>query len=351
MRRNARSAGAEPAFRRQMARKQALLDGARHAQFFFDLLLLALFLEQARVFEHGRRLDGQRLQQFAISAGEIGCQVAGVHVEDAHRVVVRGEYAGLLPAAGLDVHQRHADHAQQIEFGYAVFRVDFTRGLGIEVHGEQLPAQLQRAVDDAPRHPQIGFRQALAVLIASHFHGQAFAVAQQQEPALSACDRQRRVDHGVEHVVGRKGTLQRARHLQHSAQLGQAPAHAGPRCLLTRHLLHEPFQLGAVQRKDQLVRIGHAELDAVGIVQPLALDALSIHIHAMPAAQILDRVFAVCENDLGVVAGGAAVAQDQMAVGLAADLERHGLDFNARAVAVGIDHDQRSGTGGRRSAF
>ena len=46
--------------------------------------------------------------------------------------------------------------------------------------------------------------------------------------------------------------------------------------LVRAELVHQPLQLGAIQGEDELVGIRKAELDAVGVVQRLAFDALAV---------------------------------------------------------------------------
>ena len=64
---------------------------ARHVQLLLDLLLDALFLEQARILQNGGGFDGQGLQQLAIAARQIGGGQARIHVEHAGRLLGRGE--------------------------------------------------------------------------------------------------------------------------------------------------------------------------------------------------------------------------------------------------------------------
>jgi hypothetical protein len=62
MRSHAAAARAQPAFRRERLRQQALLNAARQVEFFVHLPFGAFFFQQPRVFEHGRGLDRQSLQ-------------------------------------------------------------------------------------------------------------------------------------------------------------------------------------------------------------------------------------------------------------------------------------------------
>ena len=143
MRSHARSAGAEPAGGWQLARQQTLLNGARQVQLLIHLLLLAFFLEQARVFENSGGLNGQRLQQLAIPAGEVGRRHARIHVEDAYGIGLRGQHACVFSHAGIDANQGNTHHAAQLQIGHTVLGPDFAGRLRIEVHGEHLAPLLQ----------------------------------------------------------------------------------------------------------------------------------------------------------------------------------------------------------------
>src|ERR1039458_4307443 len=131
------------------------------------------------------------------------------------------------------------------------------------------------------------------------------------------------MERGREREAGLQGT----RHIQNGAQLGQVGAGArraadGSGFLVRAELVDQPVQLGALHGEDELVGIWKAELDAVGVAQRMAFHALAVDIDAMPAAGVFNRVFAALPHDPGVHARGAAVAQDQVIVGLAADFER-----------------------------
>lgn len=60
----------------------------------------------------------------------------------------------------------------------------------------------------------------------------------------------------------------------------------------------------------------------------------------MAAAEIFKVKLAVVDDDLGVVAGDAAIAEDEIVVGRAADAEREGVEGGALAAAVGVDDDE-----------
>ena len=130
-----------------------------------------------------------------------------------------------------------------------------------------------------------------------------------------------------EHIVERQAALQRARQVQNGAQLGQIGARArraahGPGLFVRAELVHQPLQLGAVQGEDELVGIREAKLDAVGIAQRVAFHALAVDDTGRAGCRHLQCVYSPSSaHDPGVGARDAAVAQDQVVVGLAADLE------------------------------
>ena len=131
--------------------------------------------------------------------------------------------------------------------------------------------------------------------------------------------------------------------VQNGAQLGQVAAHPVRRAGLlgAAHLLHQPLQFRAVQRKDKLVGILRAEFDLVGIPQRLAGNPFAVHVGAVKTAAILDRVPAVLHHDARVRARDAAVADNEVALGLPPDAERQRVNRYARAVSVRVDHHQR----------
>ena len=134
---------------------------------------------------------------------------------------------------------------------------------------------LQRAPDHFARHPQIGLAQVLPAPVSRHTRLQCRlrTGAQQQKSALGAGDRERRIDHADQHFVDRERALQRARQIQDGAQFRQiaAYAHGHGRLLAAAHLLHQPLEFRAVQRKQQLIGILRAEFHAVRVLQRLAL--------------------------------------------------------------------------------
>ena len=158
VRRHAAAAGPQPSLGGQFPGQQALLDGPRQAQLFLHLVLGPLLFQQARVFEHRGGLDGQRLQQFAVAARQVGRRQARIHVEHAHGFAARREDAGGFALARPDAHQRDADHAAQLQVRDARLRPRLAFAQGVEVHGEQLPPAFQRAVDHLARHAQVARR-------------------------------------------------------------------------------------------------------------------------------------------------------------------------------------------------
>src|SRR5947209_9896443 len=83
-RRYAASASLKPALRRQAARIQALLDLPRQLELLLHFLLAALLFEKARVFQDRGCFERQRLQELAITGGQVGGADPRIQVKDAH---------------------------------------------------------------------------------------------------------------------------------------------------------------------------------------------------------------------------------------------------------------------------
>ncbi|MEI9971546.1 MAG: hypothetical protein WDO73_05480 [Ignavibacteriota bacterium] len=73
-------------------------------------------------------------------------------------------------------------------------------------------------------------------------------------------------------------------------------------------------------------------------MQRLAGNALAVHEGAVAAGAILKDVFTLFEQYAGVGARRAGVADNEIAVRLAADTEGYRLDANAGAVPIRVDH-------------
>src|SRR5205823_15128489 len=61
----------------------------------------------------------------------------------------------------------------------------------------------------------------------------------------------------------------------------------------------------------------------------------------MPAAFVLQDVLTVLRHNPGVVARRAAVADDQVILGMPADAKRQRLELEACAVSAGVHHEER----------
>ena len=164
----AAAARPQPAIGGQAPGQQALLDGARQPQFLLHLVLGLLLLQEARIFQHGGGLDGQRLQQFAIAARHVGGDHARIHVQHADRFVAAAEHRGGFAEPGANAHQRNADRAAQFQVGDAVLRPGLRRSQRVEVHGEQFAPVFQRATNHLARNAQIGLAQIVSAPVARH---------------------------------------------------------------------------------------------------------------------------------------------------------------------------------------
>ncbi len=266
---HAAAAGAQPAVRRQPARQQALLDRPRHRFSSSSIRCLRAFLfQQARVFEHRRSLDRQRLQQLAVAPRQVG----------------RGACAN--PCRARPPSRRSVD--SRLVASPSAVRMR-TSGTQITLRSSRSatlccgPSRCCPAGRSSSRAARGGVRsarcstsrgtcrfvlvQVAPVAVARHPHFQFVALAQQQEPALGARDGKGRVHHRAStsstenEVCSVRATSSIARSF---ARFPPTPCGAGAVPRRRAHLFHQALQLFAVQGEHQAGRNRlHAELDAV----------------------------------------------------------------------------------------
>ena len=107
------------------------------------------------------------------------------------------------------------------------------------------------------------------------------------------------------------------------------------------HLFDQLFECGFVAEKNQLKRIGHAEIDAVlGAQRARVCDAFAVDECAVAAAHVFEEVIAVGGDDLSLLAADAAVAQHKLIARLAADTKRKLRDLNLATDSSGIEDKQ-----------
>src|SRR5579875_4116144 len=94
----------------------------------------------------------------------------------------------------------------------------------------------------------------------------------------------------------------------------------------------------------QLVRVLHAEVDPVRIVQGLPRNLLAIDERTVAAGGIFDHIRAVLQDDTGMRARSAAIPQDEMVFRLAPDREWQRCNGNPAAVPTRSDDYQRCRT-------
>src|SRR5260370_34813228 len=97
----------------------------------------------------------------------------------------------------------------------------------------------------------------------------------------------------------------------------------------------------ARRHKDQLVGI-RAEIDPVFLLELVTLDLRAVDERSMPAFQILDPVFPLLENDLGMHARSPIVAHHHLIARLPANPERMRMNGYGGAMTTRIHHHERS---------
>ena len=193
---------------------------------------------------------------------------ARIHVEHARGLAGGGNHAGGIALPRADAHQRHANHAAQFQIGDAVLRPGLGRA--------QRDRNSWRADRAGVRARAGSPRAARADRCRAAGARRGGAPRASPDPLASRSSRKPRsapvmasAASTTEASTSSSGerALQRARQVQHGAQLGQVAAHAGRAVAVSgrRHLLHQALQFGAIQREDELVGILRAEIDAVGI--------------------------------------------------------------------------------------
>ncbi len=126
---------------------------------------------------------------------------------------------------------------------------------------------MQCLLDHRHRNAQIVRVQIATRAISCHRHRQIIALAQQQKSAFARRNRKRCVHHRGQHFLGRQRILKRARDLHQRPQFRQIiRARPGPAAMRRGpELIHNPVNLAVLNRKRELVRFAHAQLDAIGI--------------------------------------------------------------------------------------
>ena len=232
VRSHAAAAGAEPAVGGQAARQQALLDGARHVQFFLDLLLgRALpragghFPEWWRLRWPGSAAARDCRRPGRPPPGANPCRARRRSRRPVDSMLVASPLPVLMRTSGTQITLRSSRSAMLCSGRYSPVPC------GSKFMESSSRRCSQGALDHAPGHAQIALAEAScpARLRATRV-SRSPSLPQQQESALGAGDGQRGVHHGDQHVLRwRSRALQGARHFQNGAQLGQVAADAGPR--------------------------------------------------------------------------------------------------------------------------
>ena len=92
----------QPAVVGEGSGQEALLDAAGEREFFLHFAFVAFVVEESGVFEDGGGFDGECLEEFAITSGEVDGPGSGIHVEDAFGVAGEVDSLGVADAAEID---------------------------------------------------------------------------------------------------------------------------------------------------------------------------------------------------------------------------------------------------------
>ncbi len=136
--------------------------------------------------------------------------------------------------------------------------------------------------------------------------------------------------------------MQRAGDLNQRAEFGEVATNGGG-AGGNSDLADEPRQFGFVLNEDELVGVGEAETDSIGVRQfDDAGDSLAVHERAVTAVHVLDKVPVVADGDARVDARDAVIAQNKVILGEPADEERRLGQRHPAAVPTRIHHGQDS---------
>ena len=194
------------------------------------------------------------------------------------------------PCPGADAHQRDADHAAQFQVGDAVLRTRFVAAERVEIHGEQFPPMLQRAVEHFARHAQVAVAQVCARCL--------WRATRVSRPSPRRSSRKPRSAPVMASAVStteastssteKELCTVRARSRMARSLARLPPSAGGWRGLLGgAHLFQQALQLRAVQREDQLIGILRAEFDLSEFSSLCRVIALAVDEGAVRAAAIL----------------------------------------------------------------
>ncbi len=251
------------------------------------------------------------------------------------------------PCPGAHAHQRHADHAAQFQVGDAVLRAGVVAG----PRDRSSWRAVRAGARSARRITSRGTRRSLSSrLVPARWR--ATRVSRPAPPDVRSSRKPRSAPVMASAVSTTDASTSSTENELCSVRARSRMARSLPRLPPTpgpavfsgdAHLFHQPLQLRAIQREDQLVGILRAEFDACRNC------AAAARVTRWPLTNVPWRLpqsssqyCAVFEHDPRVRARSPAVANDQVVLRLPADAERQRLDGDARAVPVGVHHHQRS---------
>src|SRR5208282_4337665 len=327
---------------RQRFRQELVLDSAGDFDFVVETRFGARRREQPRVLDDGGSFTSQRPQDFAVEIGERTRRRMAVEVQHAEQFSLARGNRGVERFDHRKLIDRNRHDRVQFEARDALL-CSHSRVL-TRVGDNQLAPRIRHTLDDALRNLQlIGPQRSLLGVARNNHQELAGGICQQQNAAFRTRELDGGVDNRGEDVFERETRAESAGDLQKDAQVIEF-AGTGLRGGRSFHALDELLDRGAGTQVEQLVGIGHAEIDLVFGLQFVAKDLLAVYERAMAAAHVFERERSIFGCDLRLLAADAAVAKGQFVAGLAADAEweRSYLHFAARA--VWLNHDETGGT-------
>ncbi len=145
-------------------------------------------------------------------------------------------------------------------------------------------------------------------------------MANNKHPALRSSHLDRSIHHRRQHVFERQACAERTRHIQQHAQMVQL-ARSGGRRRGPLDLLHQLFDRRSLTQVDELVGIGHAEIDFVAGLQFVLQHFFAVDECAVAAAHVFEHPPAIYGKDLCLLPADPAIAKGKFVAGLPADSE------------------------------
>ncbi len=215
----------------QMLGEQALLNRPGEGEFLFEAMALAFFFKKAGVFENGTGLEGEGLEEFAISFLGGGLVQARVHVEDSDGVVKSGGhgFAGVGGAAAQS-NDRDAEHAAEVEAVEGVVEAAGPIGEWVEVEAEEFLAFLEGTLDESGGDGEVFRREGAAGLVAPDGYRELAGRFEDEEATFHVGDGEGGFDDGGEDVFGGEGMFEAAGDFGEGAEFRKFAGPLGAGC-------------------------------------------------------------------------------------------------------------------------